>query len=138
MDLGPDLPNSGWAAGDRESEDRVAGRSFLSESRRALWALFVAAVGVTLGLLVVGGVSTRGGLLVAVVLIVVLFALDALLNPLLRRLAARGSVVLALVLGIVAQVAVIAVIVVVSGVADASWLNVLIVLVVASVVISLG
>ena len=138
VDLAPDLPDSGWAAGDRESEDRVAGRSFLAESRRALWALFVAAVGVTLGLLVVGGVSTRGGLLVAVVLIVVLVALDALLNPLLRRLAARGSVVLALVLGIVAQVAVITVIVVVSGVADASWLNVLIVLVVASVVISLG
>ena len=98
----------------------------------------MAAVGVALGLLIVGGLRLRAGLLVAVVLLVVLFALDALLNPLLRRLAARGSVVLALVLGIVAQVAVIAVIVVVSGVVDASWLNVLVVLVVASVVISLG
>src|SRR6478735_7709916 len=114
----PDLPDSGWAAGDRESDERVARRSFLAETRRALWSLLVAAVGVTLGLL--------------------LFVLEALLNPLLRRLAARGSVVLALVLGIVAQVAIIAVVVVVSGVADASWLNVLVVLVVASVVISLG
>ena len=134
----PDLPDSGWAAGDRESDERVARRSFLAETRRALWSLLVAAVGVTLGLLIVGGVSFRGGLLVAFVLVVLLFVLEALLNPLLRRLAARGSVVLALVLGIVAQVAVIAVVVVVSGVADASWLNVLVVLVVASVVISLG
>ena len=134
----PDLPDSGWAAGDRESGDRVAHRSFLAESRRALWSLLVAAVGVTLGLLIVGGVTFRGGLLVAFVLVVLLFVLEALLNPLLRRLAARGSVVLALLLGIVAQVAVIAVVVVVSGVADASWLNVLVVLVVASVVISLG
>jgi len=94
----PDLPDSGWAAGDRESDERVAGRSFLAETRRALWSLLVAAVGVTLGLLIVGGVSFRGGLLVAFVLVVLLFVLEALLNPLLRRLAARGSVVLALVL----------------------------------------
>jgi hypothetical protein len=137
-DRGPDLPDSGWAAGDRESEDRVAGRSFLAQARRALWSLLVAAVGVTLGLLVVGGISLRSGLLVGFVLVVVLVVLEGLLNPLLRRLAARGSVVLALVLGIVAQVAVVAVVVVVSGVADASWVNVLVVLVVASVVISLG
>ena len=92
----------------------------------------------TLGLLIVGGVTFRGGLLVAFVLVVLLFVLEALLNPLLRRLAARGSVVLALVLGIVAQVGVIAVVVVVSGVAEASWLNVLVVLGAALVVISLG
>ncbi len=137
-DPATDLPDSGWAAGDREAGERVARRSFLAETRRALWSLLMAAVGVTLGLLIVGGVTFRGGLLVAFVLVVLLFVLEALLNPLLRRLAARGSVVLALVLGIVAQVAVIAVVVVVSGVAEASWLNVLVVLVVASVVISLG
>lgn len=136
---GPDaLPDSGWAAADRGSEDRVVPRSFTGGSRRALWSLVVAAVGVSLGLLVVGGVSLRGGLLVALVLVVALVLLDALLNPLLRRLAARGSVVLALVLGIVAQVVVIAVVVAVSGVTDASWTDVLVVLVVAAVVISLG
>ena len=34
-----DLPDSGWAAGDREAGERVARRSFLAEARRALWSL---------------------------------------------------------------------------------------------------
>ena len=39
VDIGPDLPDSGSVAGERGSEDRVARRSFLAESRRALWSL---------------------------------------------------------------------------------------------------
>ncbi|NUS50968.1 MAG: phosphodiesterase, partial [Nocardioidaceae bacterium] len=116
----------------------MARRSFWGESRRALWSLVVAGVGVGLGLLVVGGVSLQRGLLVAIILVVALFLLDALLNPLLRRLAARGSVVLALLLGIVSQIVVIAVVIAALGIHADSWVDVLVVLVVAAVVISLG
>jgi hypothetical protein len=137
-DGAPALPDSGWAANGRGTQARVAGRSWLAESRRALWSVVVAAVGVSLGLLVVGGVTLRGGLLVATAIVVALFVVDALLNPLLRRLAARGSVVLALLLGILGQIVVIIVIVVAFGIEATSWLDILIVLVVAAVVISLG
>ncbi|HEU4999010.1 MAG TPA: alkaline phosphatase family protein [Lapillicoccus sp.] len=137
-DHAPGLPDSGWASAGRGAEDRIARRSFWAESRRALWSLVVAAVGVGLGLLVVGGVSLRRGLLVALVLVVALFLLDALLNPLLRRLAARGSVVLALLLGILSQVVVVVVVIAGLGIQADSWVGVLVVLVVAAVVISLG
>jgi hypothetical protein len=137
-DVAPGLPDSGWAAPDRGSADQVTGRSFLAESRRALRSLVVAALGVGLGLLVVGGVTLRGGLLGPLLLVVTFFVFYAVLNPLLRRLAARGSVVLALVLGILAKIIVIIILVAASGVADASWTDVLVVLVVAAAVICLG
>jgi hypothetical protein len=119
-------------------EDRVTRRSVLSEARHTAWSVVVATVGVGLGLQVVGGVPTRGGLLVAMAIVVALFVVDALLNPLLRRLAARGSVVLALLLGIVAHVVMVVVIVATFGIQTRSWVDVLIVVVVAAVVISLG
>lgn len=98
----------------------------------------IAAAGVWLGLVVVGSpvrLSAGGAVLVTVCLLV----LESLQRPVLRVLAARGSVILALVLGVAAQVAVIALVFnVVLGIHFDDWLKLLTVTAVAAAVIAVG
>lgn len=115
-----------------------AQRSVGQATMDVLLNVVIATVGVWLGLLVVGSpvrLSAGGALLVTVSLLL----LETLLRPLLRVLAARGSVFLALILGVAAQIAVIAVVFnLVLGIYFEDWLKFLVVTAVAAVVIALG
>ena len=139
------LPQSGWGTPRRDSADatvdtdRLWRRPVVQDVVEGFWSFLVASVGVGLGLLLVRGVDLDNVLLSALGLVLGLVVLDALVNPLLRRLAAFGSVLLALVLGVAAQLVLIVVVLELSGnTADENFADILKVLLVTAVVMSLG
>ncbi|MFP5346421.1 MAG: alkaline phosphatase family protein [Actinomycetes bacterium] len=133
------LPPSGWASLAPEAAAASWTRPLLRDLLEGLWSVLVAAAGVGLGLALVEGVHVEHAFAVAVVAVVAILVLDAVLNPLLRRLASLGSVVLALVLGVLAQLATVTLVLVLApGVTVLRWTSTVTVILVATVVISLG
>jgi len=102
-----------------------------------LWTVLVAALALYLGLLAVGeGVDDELFLLLSVAL--GMFLLDAVLAGPLRRIASRGSVLLALILGLGAQIAVLGAALTFGAGASVGAGDIFIVLMVASAVMAVG
>ncbi len=125
--------SNGWAAPapTRGRWHRV------NDLAQGLWTLLVTFVAVFVGLWV-AGVSThdKWGLVIAIVVATVL--LDLVLASPLRWLAARGSVVLALLLGFGAQVVVLAAALSLATYSDVGVDETVIVLLVASTILAIG
>lgn len=117
---------------------RAAVRVTAADVRGAVWSLVSTAVGLGLAIWFVPGVEvTNPWSLVLAALAVGLG--DVLVRPLLRRLAHRFGVVGALVSGAVAQLAVAwAALTYLPGFRSGSWVDVLVVLVLAAVLMALG
>ncbi|MDQ2755635.1 MAG: alkaline phosphatase family protein, partial [Actinomycetota bacterium] len=111
----------------------------LRDLASAVWSVLVAGLGVTVGLAVVGGVVLRSSPLLLTALASGFFALETVISPVLRRLASLGSVLLALVLGVAAQLVLLAVVLVWAvGTPGLGWGDAVTVLVVAAGFLALG
>ncbi len=106
----PSLPRSGWAGRDGDATSGSWPWPVLQDLTVATWSVVVAGLGVSAGLAVVGGVHVRSTPVLLTALASGVVVLEAVISPVLRRLASLGSVALALVLGVVAQVALLAVV----------------------------
>ncbi|PWJ24940.1 type I phosphodiesterase/nucleotide pyrophosphatase [Branchiibius hedensis] len=132
------LPRSGWA-------DQEAGRSrspalpLLRDVASALWSVLVAGVAFSAGLAVAGIESVRSFPLLLLALAVGFALMELVLSPILRRIAARGSAILAMVLGLGAQLALFGVVVLVAvGGSGVGWWQVGQALIVAAAILALG
>ncbi|MFI2104742.1 alkaline phosphatase family protein [Isoptericola sp. NPDC019693] len=110
----------------------------VADARAALWSLTATAAGLGVAIVLVSGVRVASPWDVLLVALVVGLG-DALLRAPLRRLARAGGAVVALVLGLAAQVLVVgAALTFLPGVTSGSWADVLAVLLVAGVVMACG
>lgn len=126
--------SNGWAAPRPPGGGRW---HRLTDLMQGLWTLLVTLVAVSLGLRVAGvTVDDKWNLVLAVVVATVL--LDLVLASPLRWLAARGSVILALLLGFGAQVVVLATAIGLTTYSDIGVSETIIMLVVASTILAIG
>lgn len=132
------LPQSGWA--DRDSDAAHSSvRPRLRDVFGAFWSVLVAALAFSVGLTVAGVHSVRSFPLLLVALAVGFALIELVLSPILRRVASRGSAVMALVLGLGAQLAVfVTVVIVAAGGSDVGWWSVTKALLVAAAILALA
>lgn len=132
-----DVTTGGWAEEQGADRRRAWWIPRLPDVMQALWTVLVTAVALTLGLAAVGeGVNDKVLLIVAVS--VAIFLLDVVLAGPLRLLASRGSVLLAMALGLGAQVFVLGLAIGIGAGADVGWADTIVVLLVASAVLAVG
>ena len=113
-------------------------RPVLRDLTDAAWCLLTTATGFGAGIAAVDGVSARGPVPVIGASLVV-FAGDALLRPVLRRLAVLGSAAFALLLGLLAQLLIIsAALSWTPDVSTTGWRASLLVLIIAAAVMAAG
>lgn len=130
-------PAEGWAEQRVLASRRSRWIPRLSDVLQALWTVAVTTLALVLGLAAVGeGVDDKVLLVLSVA--AAMFLLDAVLAGPLRQLASRGSVLLALVLGLGAQVLVLGAAIAVGGGADVDAAETVVVLLVASAVLAVG
>ena len=132
------LPPSGWADRDSDSS-RSPALPLVRDVVSALWSVLVAAFAFSVGLSVAGIHSVRSFPLLLAALAVGFALIELVLSPILRRVAARGSALLALVLGVGAQLAVLAVVVIVAaGGTGVGWWQLTQALLIAAAVLAAG
>ena len=113
-------------------------RPVLRDLTDAAWCLLTTAMGFGAGIAAVDGVSAAGPLPVVGASVVV-FAGDALLRPVLRRLAVLGSAAFALLLGLLAQLLIITgALSLVPHVSTTGWRASLLVLIISAAVMAAG
>ena len=113
-------------------------RPVLRDLTDAAWCLLTTATGFGAGIAVVDGVTARGPLPVVGASLLV-FAGDALLRPVLRRLAVLGSAAFALLLGLLAQLLIVSgALSLVPNVSTTGWRASLLVLIIAAAVMAAG
>lgn len=143
----PVLPPSGWARVRDEDPGGRTGRTsllwwakpVLIEIAGAVWSAVVASSGMAIAMAVVGGFRVDSVPLLAGSLGLAVLVLDAVLNPVLRAVASLGSVVLSLLLGISAQMALLAaVFIVATDDTQPGWTGTVTVLVITAGFISVG
>lgn len=116
------LPRSGWADSEADSDPSPA-LPLMRDVVGALWSVLVAGIAFTVGMKAAGIRDTRSFPVLLLALGIGFALIELVLSPILRRIAARGSAFLALVLGLGAQLAVfgIVVLVAVGGTAIGWW-----------------
>ncbi|MGV1007685.1 MAG: alkaline phosphatase family protein [Dermatophilaceae bacterium] len=113
-------------------------RPVLVDVMEALWSVVVTAAAVGISFALVDGASVDGAWPVVLIVVGVL-VVDTAASPLLRRLASLGSLVLAMLLGLLGQLAVFLLAIwLVPGVSIADVLSAVLVVVIAGVVMALG
>lgn len=104
-----------------------------------VWSIVATAVGLGVAIAVVDGVSTDNPWGLLVVACTVIFVFQVVAAPVLRRLASLGSAILAVVLGLVGQVALLVLALrIAPGMHSESWGSALAVIVVAALVMAVG
>ena len=132
------LPRSGWADQDTEAS-RSPALPLLRDVVGAFWSVLVAGFAFSVGLSVAGIRSVRSFPLLLAALAVGFALIESVLSPLLRRVAARGSAILAMVLGLGAQLVVFgAVVIVAVGGTGVGWWQVTQALLVAAAILALA
>ena len=127
-----------WTDAYDEQETRSWARPVLRDLLEGLWSVLVTAAAVGISFALVDGASVDG---LGPVLLIVLGVLvvDTVIGPLLRRLASLGSLVLAMVLGLLGQLAVFMLAIwLVPGVSTTDWVSVLLVVLIAGFVMAMG
>ena len=132
-----DLTSRGWAAEIRSARDRGAWIPSVTDILHALWTLLVTIVALSAGLAAVG-VRATDELRLVLMAFVASFVLDVALARPLRALASRGSVLLALVLGLAAQLLVLGAALSIADDADLGAGETLVVVLVAATVLAAG
>lgn len=127
----------GWAAATVVAPRRMRWIPRLPDVLQALWTVVVTAIAVTLGLAVLDKTVDDWALLVLVV-VVAAFLVDVVLAGPLRLLASRGSVLLAMALGLGAQIVVLGAAISVAAGSELTVADTLVVLLVASTVLAVG
>ncbi len=134
----PPTPVPRWTDAYNEQESRSWARPVLRDVLEGLWSVLVTAVAVGISFALVDGASVDG---LGPVLLIVLGVLvvDTVIGPLLRRLASLGSLVLAMLLGLLGQLGVFMLAIwLVPGVSTNDWVSVVLVVLIAGVVMALG
>lgn len=132
------LPRSGWADQDADPSPSSA-LPLLRDVVGAVWSVLVAGFAFSVGMAVAGIHSVRSFPLLFVALGVGFALIELVLSPILRRVAARGSAILALVLGLGAQLAVFGIVVIVAvGGTGVGWWQVAQALLVAAAILALA
>ncbi|KYH44118.1 alkaline phosphatase family protein [Branchiibius sp. NY16-3462-2] len=132
------LPASGWADHNATAASSSP-RPRLRDVFTAFWSVLLAGLAFSVGLAVAGIDSVRSFPLLLLTLAVGFALIELVLSPILRRVAARGSAILALVLGLGAQLAVFVVVVIVAaGGTEVGWWPVTKAMVVAAAILALA
>ena len=127
-----------WTDPYDEQETRSWARPVLRDLLEGLWSVLVTAAAVGISFALVDGASVDGLLPVLLIVLGVL-VVDTLIGPLLRRLASLGSLVLAMLLGLLGQLAVFMLAIwLVPGVSTTDWVSVVLVVLIAGVLMALG
>ena len=127
----------GWAAAPVAAPRRSRWVPRVADLLQALWSVVVTGVAVTLGLLAVGE-EVYDELELVLVVLVAMFLVDVVLATPLRLLASRGSVLLAMALGLGAQVVVLGAAISLGARANLTFGDTVVVLLVASTVMAVG